>query len=125
MFMYIRFCILPEPVRYIFHRLWLPMRPLLHALHKRLVLAGIKLDAAIVKRRQPSTSKSFSVQEVLRRYHGKVSDQRGASLPSCPPCHVFTCLLPISPILYQPQASPWRKLVYRMKLLLVRPLSHA
>jgi len=91
MFMYIRFCILPEPVRYIFHRLWLPMRPLLHALHKRLVLAGIKLDAAIVKRRQPSTSKSFSVQEVLRRYHGK--------------------------------ASPWRKLVYRMKLLLGKSLA--
>lgn len=78
---FIRFRIIPEPIRYLMHLAWLPLRPFAAALERRLLLAGAKLDALLARLHKGAPGrKLLSIQEVLRRAHGKV----GAKTPHLP-----------------------------------------
>mmetsp|Transcript_16298 Transcript_16298/g.40926 ORF Transcript_16298/g.40926 Transcript_16298/m.40926 type:complete len:231 (-) Transcript_16298:27-719(-) len=74
---FIRFRIIPEPIRYLMHLAWLPLRPFAAALERRLLLAGAKLDALLARLHKGAPGrKLLSIQEVLRRAHGKATPLR-------------------------------------------------
>mmetsp|Transcript_23784 Transcript_23784/g.56693 ORF Transcript_23784/g.56693 Transcript_23784/m.56693 type:complete len:204 (-) Transcript_23784:42-653(-) len=68
--MWIRFYVIPHPVRYAMFLLWSSAKPLIHSIRRSAVLAGARADALLSRR---SGVPRFSLAEVLRRYHGKVS----------------------------------------------------
>mmetsp|Transcript_34721 Transcript_34721/g.98383 ORF Transcript_34721/g.98383 Transcript_34721/m.98383 type:complete len:212 (-) Transcript_34721:109-744(-) len=69
--MWIWFCVIPDPIRFLMFLAWQPMHPLWIAAYRRTILAGAILDAFLCKLK--GSPQTFSTTEVLRRYHGKVS----------------------------------------------------
>jgi len=69
---WVRFCLFPGPIRFLFFRLSLQIGSILRVMHRQLVLQGAKLDAALARKASPPLTGSVT-RVVLLRYHHKLS----------------------------------------------------
>ncbi|KAL3147788.1 hypothetical protein ABBQ32_002518 [Trebouxia sp. C0010 RCD-2024] len=70
--LYIKYHVIPGPVRYLWWVTWCAFLRARYQIRKRLVLLGAKLDVELMKRSKTAGPLSFSRAMVLRRLHGHV-----------------------------------------------------
>eukprot|EP00891_Asterochloris_glomerata_P003987 jgi/Astpho2/3987/Aster-x0612 len=70
---WLKYCVVPEFLRYLFWGVWRPLMTTALVVHRRNVLAGMKLDAWLAKKGGAGSEGSASKAAAMRRWHRNMS----------------------------------------------------